>query len=217
VGDGRGHGRNTGGVRVGSARVPPARSGARRAYRARDGACTCRPARGLGTLHGAAGGVELFFSLRGSAEEIESRLDWRYTRGEGSALEQLLGARLMLAALRGELVELVQPKDDHVLMSGIVDAPDDAAEWREELETREAFLSYVAELEAWLGTHLHPPAQPTSSDAGVLSSIIPLIRRPEAPITWQRVELAPGASRPSDDGPLQFALLQPLHARLSLA
>lgn len=172
------------------------------------------PADWLGTLHAAAGGVELFFSLRGPREQIESRLDWRFTRGEGSGLEQLLGARLMLVALRGELVEVVDPGDGRVLMSGTLDAPDDAPAWQEELETRVTFLGYVAELEAWLGDHLFPPAQPEPSDAEVLSTVIPLIRQPQATMTWQRVELAPGADRPADDGPFQFALLQPLHARL---
>lgn len=168
----------------------------------------------MGTLHGAAGGVELFFSMRGPKENIEARLDWRFTRGEGSGLEQLLGARLMLAALGGDLVEVVQPSDGHVLISGTLDAPDDAAAWRAELETRVKFLHYVAELEAWLGNPLAPPAQPSATDAGVLSTVIPLIRAPQAPITWQRVEIAPGARRPDDHGPFQFALLQPLHTEL---
>jgi len=122
----------------------------------------------------------------------------------------------MLAALRGELVELVQPKDDHVLMSGIVDAPDDAAEWREELETREAFLSYVAELEAWLGTHLHPPAQPTSSDAGVRcsrrSSLSFADRKRRSPgNAWSSRPALPGRAT-MDRSNLLF--LQPPHARL---
>ena len=172
------------------------------------------PANGWdGTLHGAAGGVELFFSLRGPKDNVESRLDWRYTRGEGTGLEQLLGARLMLAAIRGKL-EIVQSHDDHQLITGTLDAPDGAEAWSDELIDRERFLGYVAELEAWLARPLHPPANPSASDAEVLSVVIPLIRHPEAPITWQRVELAPGANRPDGTGPFQFVLLQPLHATL---
>lgn len=167
------------------------------------------------TLHAAAGGVELFLSLRGPQGKIDPRLDWRYTPGQGTGLEQLLGARLMVAALRGELVEIVQPADGHLLISGTLDAPDDAAVWRQSLETREAFLGYVAELEAWLGSSLEPPADPELSDAEVLSTVIPLIREPHAEITWQRVEVASGATPPSrEDGPFRFALLQPLHAQL---
>lgn len=172
------------------------------------------PQEWVGTLRGSVGGVELFFSVRGPEEDIESRLDWRYSRGEGSGLEQLLGVRVMLAALRGDTVEVVQPEDGHVLMSGTLDAPDDADTWQEELVAREAFLGYVAELEAWLGEPLYPPAHPSPSDAGVLATIIPLVRQPEAPITWQRIELAPGATAPTGEGPFQFALFQPLHAQL---
>lgn len=167
-----------------------------------------------GALRGAAGGVELFFSLRGPRDAIESRLDWRYTRGEGTGLEQLLGARLMLAAVDGALVEIVQPHDGHLLISGTLDAVDDIAEWRAELADRERFLGYVAELEAWLGAPLHPPADPSSDDAEVLSVAIPLIRQPESPITWKRVELAGDAARPDASGPFQCVLLQALHADL---
>lgn len=164
------------------------------------------------TLHGAAGGVELFFSRRGLEECPESRLDCRFTAGEGSGLEQLLGARLMLGALRGELVEVLDSGDGRVLRSGTLDAPADAPGWLEELETRVAFLGYVAELEAWLGDHLYPPAQPDASDAEVLSTIISRIRQPEVPITWQRFDVALDAHRP--DGTFQCALFQAPHARL---
>jgi hypothetical protein len=63
----------------------------------------------LGTLAGGAGGLELFISTRGASEdEIELRLDWRHTRGEGTGLEQLLAARIMLAGLRGEPLTTAQ-------------------------------------------------------------------------------------------------------------
>lgn len=54
------------------------------------------------TLGGAAGGLEIFHSMRGEPEALEHTLDWRHTFGEGSALEQLLGCRVMIAVLKGE-------------------------------------------------------------------------------------------------------------------
>lgn len=167
-----------------------------------------------GTLGGGAGGVELFFSVRKvNGGTIESRLDWRYTRGVGSGLEQLLACQVMAAGLDGQTVELLRP-DGPPLASGTFERPDNAEEWRRELAQLETFLGYVVELEAWLGQGLDPPSDPTEEDARALGSIIPLIRRPENPITWRRVELAPGAVPPMSGGPFQFALLQPLFARL---
>jgi hypothetical protein len=166
-----------------------------------------------GTLGGGAGGVELFFSVRKVDGTIESRLDWRYTRGVGSGLEQLLACQVMAAGLDGQTVELLRP-DGAPLASGTFERPDKPEEWRRELAQLETFLGYVAELEAWLGQGLDPPSAPTEEDARTLGSIVPLIRKPENPITWRRVELAPGAVRPASDGPFQFAVLQPLFARL---
>lgn len=165
-------------------------------------------------LRAAAGGLEVFYFQRGESDNLESRLDWRYTLGEGSGIEQLLATRIMLAAGRGELIELVDPDSGGVLISGKADGIDDPEEWQQDLEPREKFLGYVAELEAWLGQHLMPPAPPSEEDVKALSEIIPMIRQPEASITWKHVAMAPGAIAPEDDGPFAFALLQPLHARL---
>jgi hypothetical protein len=48
----------------------------------------------------------------------------------------------------------------------------------------------------------------------LLSKAIGRIREPEAPLTWRRVEIDPGATEPSIDGPLQFAWTRPLFVRL---
>ena len=168
----------------------------------------------LGSVQGSAGGLELFYLQRGEPEAFESRLDWRFTLGQGVAVEQLLATRIMRAAMRGALIEVVDPHDGRVLMDGTAGDIDTSPDWEEQLGARETFLAYVSELEAWLGRHLEPPARPSEDDARALSAIIPMIRQPEALITWTHVAMAPGAPKPEGDGPFQFAVLQPLHARL---
>ena len=169
----------------------------------------------LGTMAGAAGGLELFQSVRGPSEgEIQSRLDWRYTRGEGTGLEQLLACRIMLAGLRGESVELIDPEDRRVLVAATIDPPQTAEDDIVELQELETFLGYVAEVEAWLGAPLSPPAHPTEADARALGWLVPLVRDPTQEATWTRIEMAPGAKRPENDGPWQFAFMQPLYAKI---
>lgn len=166
-------------------------------------------------VHGATGGLALALVARrgGDKGEVELRPDWSFTRGEGSAREQLLATRAVLAALGGRPIELFRP-DGAWLSRAIMQPPDDSAQWRELLLEREAFLAYVAEVEAWLGRELFPPAAPTEADAKALGAIIPLIRKPETSLNWTRVEMTPGGEAPEGSGPWQFALLQPLWADL---
>lgn len=166
----------------------------------------------IGGLHGAVGGLELFYLLRDRNGEVESRLDWRYAPGEGSGLEQLLVVQLLLTAVGGSLVEIVHA-DGELVVAGVLGAPD-AESWRAELVDRATYFGYVAELEAWLGQPLDPPAAPSADDAAVLAEVIPRIRQPSTSIAWGRVELAPGCSPPPADRSFQFAVLQPLYATL---
>ena len=166
-------------------------------------------------VHGSTGGLALMLTARPAQEagKIVFRPDWRLTRGEGSAREQLLATRTVLAALDGAPVELCRPNGVQ-LARGAMERPDDADQWRKVLEQRQTFLGYVAEVEAWLGRELFPPETPTEADAKALAALVPLIREPETSITWTRVEMAPGARAPEHDGPWQFAFLQPLWADL---
>jgi hypothetical protein len=162
-----------------------------------------------GTIGGGVGGLEIFQSVRKTPERLESRLDWRYTRGIGSALEQLIACEAILSALHGAKVEL-RTLDGHSPVEASMDPPSDSAEWQAELTAVQEFLEYVAELEAWVGERLEPPSSPSRDDLAALSEAIGRIREPEAPLTWRRVELDPGASDSPIDGPLQFAFTQPL-------
>jgi hypothetical protein len=166
-----------------------------------------------GTVGGGVGGLEVFQSVRKVEGKLQSRLDWRYTRGIGSALEQLLACEVMLYALRDEKVDLLWPDGDTDVEANI-EPPEDGSDWAEELEGLQAFLGYVAELEAWVGQSIEPPAHPSRDDVETLGEVIARIREPEAPVTWQRVELDPGASDPDTDAPLQFALIRPLAVRI---
>jgi hypothetical protein len=165
------------------------------------------------TLAGGVGGLEIFQSSRIAEDGLKMQMDWRYTRGVGSGLEQLLAVQVMLAALRSKQVDLRYPSGAAAVEARF-EPPGDAQDWESELEQLEVLLGYVAELEAWLGHELSPPAWPAEQDAQTLSTVIPLIREPEQQITWQQIDLAPGAKRPDCDGPFAFALLRPLWARL---
>ncbi|MBA3807039.1 MAG: hypothetical protein H0X28_01395 [Solirubrobacterales bacterium] len=166
-----------------------------------------------GTIGGGVGGLEIFQSVRKRGARFESQLDWRYTRGIGSALEQLVACDAVLAALSGTKVEL-RALTGQSLVEASLDPPPDTEEWKEELASITGFLGYVAELEAWTGERIEPPSHPSEHDVAALGEAIGRIRQPEAPLTWQRIELDPGAIEPEMDGPFQFAWTRPLWIRL---
>lgn len=166
-----------------------------------------------GTLGGGVGGLEIFHSVRRRADELESRVDWRYTRGVGSALEQLVACEAMLTFVLEGKVELRRPSGETVIAAA-TEPPSDGAEWHSELVEIQAFLAYVAEVEAWTGERLEPPPHPSEDDAAALGEAVGRIRQPEAPLTWRRVELDPGARDHEIVGPLQFAWTRPLSIRL---
>jgi hypothetical protein len=138
-------------------------------------------------LAGGAGGLQLLMSLRRSGDVRDHKMNFRWRLGEGTALEQLLAAEVMLAAYQGADVKLVTPGDGHVVAVMAMDERVDEEE-RSEITSIHEFLSYAAEAEAWLGIALNPPAQPTEVDARVLSWLVSQIRTPRREGTLTRLE-----------------------------
>jgi hypothetical protein len=165
------------------------------------------------TAVGSAGGLETFLSFRGDEVPTESRMDWRWKLGAGTALEQLLAAEVMFAALHGERVELVTPHDGTVVAAGTVDVPQDEDELAE-LQNIRRFLTYAAEAEAWLGVPLEPPATPSEEDAKLLGWLIGRIRKPRYTGVLKRVNFTLSGDIPSGDGPWMIALTQPYYGEL---
>lgn len=149
------------------------------------------------TLGGAAGGLEIFHSMRGEPEALEHTLDWRHTFGEGSALEQLLGCRVMIAVLKGEAVRLLQPgtREQIWLLAPVVETYDEDVR---DLRARERLLALAAELEAWVGEPLVVPARPTDEDIKALSQALGRIRSPEVKGSWHHVRVIPDRPLPTD-------------------
>lgn len=166
------------------------------------------------TAVGSAGGLEIYLSFRGDEEPRESRMDWRWNLGEGTALEQLLAAEVMFAAYRGERVELVTPPDEKVVAAGVIESPAADADELAELENIRHFLAYAAEAEAWLGMPLKPPARPSEDDAKLLSWLVGRIRKPRYTGIFRRVEFTLSRELPSGDGPWAVALTQPYYGEL---
>ena len=168
------------------------------------------------TLGGGVGGLELFQFARDVDGALQSQLDWRFTRGIGSALDQLLACRVMLGALQEKKVELRRPGEAEPFVTAAFVPPGDTEAWQEELDVAEIFLGYVAELEAWLGATLDPPARPSEDDLRTLGWIIPAIRGEQANVTWTRVEVEidPQAVQADDGGSFKLSILQSLSARI---
>jgi hypothetical protein len=131
------------------------------------------------TAAGSAGGLEVFMSYRGDEDPREANMSWRWQLGEGSAMEQLLAAQIMLAAHRGEEIVLINPFDGNVLVRALMDKPAEAQERIEGIEAVCQVLGLVSEVEAWIEAPLDPPADPTEDDASVLRELLPRIRKPD--------------------------------------
>jgi len=163
------------------------------------------------TLGGAAGGLEIFHSMRGEPTELEHTLDWRHTFGEGSALEQLLACRVLTAALQGEAVQLLEPETRKQIWL-LAPVEGDHADDIRDLKAREQLLELVAELEAWAGEPVVVPAHPTSEDAKALSQALGRIRVPEIEGSWDRLRVVFDGDLPSD--PVEVIALEARHATL---
>lgn len=164
------------------------------------------------TLAGAAGGLELFQLARVKPDgSLDLRLDWRHTRGEGTGLEQLLATRILLAGFRGVPIEVRTPAGD-VMVRARVDLPDTVDDEIARLSAVERFLELVAEVEAWLGAPLRPPARPTEVQLSTLGRVLGMIRRPDREGHDFRAEFTPTATVP--DHAVAVVIVQPVHARL---
>lgn len=166
------------------------------------------------TAAGSAGGLDVFMSMRTREGKKEPHMNWRWRQGEGSALEQLLAAEVMLNAHRGDPIELITPADGKSVVVATMDPREGLEEDIREIEATRDFLEYAAEAEAWLGTTLVPPASPSESDAQILSWLVAQIRTPEHKGRLTRVEFSLSRSIADIEEPFQVAALQPLHAEL---
>lgn len=163
------------------------------------------------TLGGAAGGLEIFHSMRGEPQDLEHTLDWRHTFGEGSALEQLLACRVLIAALEGEPVRLLEPGTRKQIWL-LAPVEGDHAEDIRDLKARERLLELVAQLEAWTGEPLVVPTRPTDEDISALSRALGRIRSPEVAGPWDRVQVVFEGDLPAH--PVEVIALEARNATL---
>lgn len=164
-----------------------------------------------GTLVGAAGGLEIFHSIRGKSPDLENRLDWRHTFGRGSAVEQLLACRILRGALLGETVQLLHAGSrEQIWLSAPVvgDYTDDLRD----LEIRERILELAAEVEIWTECPLVVPATLSSEDVEALVQAAERIRSPELRGRWQTFDFVPDAELPTQ--PVEVIVLEARRAQL---
>jgi hypothetical protein len=143
----------------------------------------------IAQLVGSVGGLELSLTMHGTPGEGKMGMGWRWTSGEGTAGEQLLAARLLLAADLEAEVEIFDPRRGVVVVSTTLDPVEDSEARTRELEEEIAYLDLVAEAEAWIGEPLRPPAVPDEADARALSELLGRIRNREISGTWERMEV----------------------------
>jgi len=163
------------------------------------------------TIGGAAGGLEIFHSMRGESEALEHKLDWRHTFGEGSALEQLLACRVLRAALESEEVRLLEPGTrEQIWLLAPVEG--DHGEDIRDLRAREQLLELAVELETWAGEPLVVPARPTDEDVKALSQLLGRVRSPEIDGLWDHVNVIVDGQPPAD--PVEVRILEARDATL---
>ncbi len=164
------------------------------------------------TLAGAAGGLEIFHSMRqGPAEALEHNLDWRHTFGEGSAIEQLLACRILRAALEGKPVRLLSPRHrDQIWLLAPLEG--DFADDIEDLESREQLLEAASELELWTGDPLEVPPRPSDEEIRELFEVVGRIRSPEIDGKWEKVDLV--AENDLPDKPFEVRVLEAREATI---
>ena len=163
------------------------------------------------TVGGAAGGLEIFHSMRGEPDPLEHKLDWRHTFGEGSALEQLLACRVLRAALEGEPVRLLEAGTrEQVWLLAPVEGDHD--EDIRDLRIRGQLLELAVELEAWADEPLIVLARPTDEDVSALLQAVGRVRSPEIHGSWDHVNVSLDGELPVD--PVEVLVLEARHATL---
>lgn len=164
-----------------------------------------------GTLAAATGGLHILHSIRGDESSLEHHIDWRHIFGEGSALEQLLACRVLRAALAGEAVRLLVPTSRAQIW--LLERFDgDYAEDIRDLELREEFLGFVAELEEWVGQAIVVPARPSDEDVATLSRTLGRVRNSQSTGTWERIEATRIGEIPNH--PIEVLVHQPRYVTL---
>lgn len=149
--------------------------------------------------------------MRKQDDEVDMALRWRWRLGEGDATEQLLAAKIVLAAYCGSNIDMVATAGDRVVAVASMNLPDDAESHITDLESICRYLEYAAEVQAWLGVPIAPVARPTDSDLATLNHLIGRIRHPEADGTWDRVEVTLAAPPPFGGGPFAALLHQSIY------
>jgi hypothetical protein len=170
-----------------------------------------------GTMIGSTGGLELTQSARMDDGKITlDQLGWRHNLGVGTATEQYLSAKLLLAALEGEEV-VIQIGGDEGEVGRASLALDDESSDQEgiaDLRTHVSFLEYACEVQAWLGVPLFPPARPSKEDIEELGRALGMIRQPQAMGTWTDIQLTTATDYPAADaGEAEVVIFQPAWAK----
>jgi hypothetical protein len=166
------------------------------------------------TLAGSAGGLDVTLPLRKRDDTVDITLRWHWRLGEGDAIEQLLAAKIVLAAYRGSNIDMLATAEDRVVAVASMNLPDDVQNHIADLESICHYLEYAAEAQAWLGAPIEPVARPTDGDLATLNQLIGRIRHPEADGTWDRVEVTLSAEPPFGDGAFAALLHQPIYGDL---
>jgi hypothetical protein len=158
------------------------------------------------TLGGAAGGLEIFHSMRRSADgSCEHNLDWRHTFGDGSAVEQLLACRVLRSALEGGQVRLLNPADRSQVWL-LAPLEGDFTEDIGDLERREQILEASAAIEVWTGVPLEVPARPSEDELRTLFEEAGRIGSPTIEGQWDGFDMTPAGEIP--DAPVEVVVLE---------
>ncbi|MFA4927655.1 MAG: hypothetical protein WC558_04010 [Patulibacter sp.] len=173
------------------------------------------------SLAGTAGGLELVQSVRGALADSHGPSNWvmdfRHNLGDGTATEQLLAARIVLAGLLGQPIELRGLNDDGsdrplATLQGVTGDTDNL----EHLQSWIGYLELVAELERWLGEPLSPSSPATEEDRSAVARALGLIRNTDVVGTWSSFTLQMREPPPSEieDGPQTLVSLTPRYDTL---
>ncbi|MFL5781069.1 MAG: hypothetical protein ACJ760_07150 [Thermoleophilaceae bacterium] len=156
---------------------------------------------------GELGGLSVAWAMREEGGRVVDRLlDWRWKAGIGSASEQLLALSFLIAGLEGEQVEMRPVGEDRIVMSGTLEEADD--EGVEGLRARESFLRHIAELEAWTGQSIYPPAEIDDAEVVAAAKAVARIRVAETSIEWTASPVEADPTKLPDDLSVNYRIAQ---------
>jgi len=170
-----------------------------------------------GTMIGSTGGLELTQSARmHDGKLMLDQLGWRHNLGVGTATEQHLSAKLLLAALEGDEVVIEIGGDEGEVGRAWLALNDHSSDEEDiaNLRTHVSFLEYACEVQAWLGVPLFPPARVSKEDTTELGRALGMIRQPQATGTWTDIQLSTDTNHPvADEGEVEVVIFQPVLAK----